>query len=338
MIDFEKHFRMYCVESSLPIKLSFNMPEGYETANGTFDPTVKTLFINKEMLQSQPEYEQMFYLFHELRHALQYLHPERFDELISRSRFYVIQYDGTCYKLVDGEWKECKLDGSTEHFTELYLGQPYERDANDFAYEKVKELLGDSPELQELHVFWTPKKPIADQAYEELYRLIDEMAGRSKEDKPVEIRLLPVDERNRMELELLQVLPSQEPFIANNSASLQTAEENPLVARPYGIYAGRKPVGFVMLAIDEQNEDPDDKYWIWRFMIDKGEQGKGYASAALREILVLFRRMDADPITLSTKPENTVALRLYHRFGFLENGQQNGDEIVLKLRFSQQQI
>lgn len=141
------------------------MPKGYETANGTFDPTVNTLFINKEMLQSQPEYEQMFYLFHELRHALQYLHPESFDGLIARSRLYVIQYDGTCYKLVDGEWKECKLDGSTEHFTELYLGQPYERDANDFAYEKVKELLGDSPELQELHAFWTPKKPIADQVY-----------------------------------------------------------------------------------------------------------------------------------------------------------------------------
>ena len=86
-------------------------------------------------------------------------------------------YDGTCYKLVDGEWKECKLDGSTEHFTELYLGQPYERDANDFAYEKVKELLGDSPELQELHAFWTPKKPISDQVYEELYRQIDEITG-----------------------------------------------------------------------------------------------------------------------------------------------------------------
>ena len=89
----------------------------------------------------------------------------------------MIQYDGTCYKLVDGEWKECKLDGSTERFTELYLGQPYERDANDFAYEKVKELLEDSPELQELHAFWTPKKSIADQAYEELYRQIDEITG-----------------------------------------------------------------------------------------------------------------------------------------------------------------
>ena len=81
MVDYEKHFRMYCEGNSLTINLSFDMPKGYETANGTFDPTVNTLFINKEMLQSQPEYEQMFYLFHELRHALQYLHPESFDGL-----------------------------------------------------------------------------------------------------------------------------------------------------------------------------------------------------------------------------------------------------------------
>ena len=47
MVDYEKHFRMYCEENSLPIKLSFDIPEGYETAIGTFDPTVNTLFINK---------------------------------------------------------------------------------------------------------------------------------------------------------------------------------------------------------------------------------------------------------------------------------------------------
>ena len=94
--------------------------------------------------------QQVADLFHELRHALQYLHPERFDGLISRSRLYVIQYDGTCYKLVDGKWKECKLDGSIDYFTELYLGQPYEREANDFAYEKVKALLGDALDITDL--------------------------------------------------------------------------------------------------------------------------------------------------------------------------------------------
>ena len=46
MIDYEKLFRMYCEENSLTINLSFDMPEGYETANGTFDPTANTLFIS----------------------------------------------------------------------------------------------------------------------------------------------------------------------------------------------------------------------------------------------------------------------------------------------------
>ena len=46
----------------------------------------------------------------------------------------------------------------------------------------MKELLGDSPELQELHVFWTPKKPIADQAYEELYQQIDEITGETSRE------------------------------------------------------------------------------------------------------------------------------------------------------------
>ena len=48
--------------------------------------------------------------------------------------------------------------------------------------EKVKELLGDSPELQELHMFWTPKKPITNQAYEELYRQIDEITGETSRE------------------------------------------------------------------------------------------------------------------------------------------------------------
>ena len=175
MIDIERLFRTYCEENSCAIGLSFDMPAGYETANGTFDPAVGTLFINREALRSLPEHAQMFYLFHELRHASQYLHPERFDGLIGRSRLYVVRYDGVCYKLTDGKWKECRFEGTEEYFTGLYLGQPCERDANDFAYEMVKTLLGDSPELQELYAFWTPREAIAEQAYEKLYRQIDEM-------------------------------------------------------------------------------------------------------------------------------------------------------------------
>ena len=83
-------------------------------------------------------------------------------------------FDGTCFKLEDGKYWECKLDGGEEVFTDVYLGQPYEVDANNYAYERVKIIYGDSKELRRLYDFWMPKKPLSDEAYETSYDLIDE--------------------------------------------------------------------------------------------------------------------------------------------------------------------
>ena len=146
----------------------------------------------------------------------------------------------------------------------------------------------------------------------------------------MEITLKPVNDQNRAAILQLSVRDDQ-PFIASNARSLETAEENPGIARPFAIYAGDRPVGFTMFAFDEEYEDPEDRYWLWRFMIDKDEQGKGYGKAALEEIIRYFREQKANVVTLSTKPENETALHLYHQFGFLENGEMNDGEIVLKL-------
>jgi len=173
MIDFEMYFCIYCSENGLDIKLSFDMPEGYETAYGTFDQAVDTLYINAKLIQSLSDHEQLFYLYHELRHASQHLHPVQFSELINISKNYVIMFNGVCCKLVNNNWKKCKLEGSTEHFSEIYLGQPYEIDANKFAYEQVKGLLGDLRELRELYLFWLPKQPVDDAVYMDLYHMID---------------------------------------------------------------------------------------------------------------------------------------------------------------------
>ena len=86
---------------------------------------------------------------------------------------YTIMFDGTCYKLIDGKYLECKLDGGEELFTDVYLGRPYEVDANNFAYEQVRKLYGDSEELRKLFEFWMPKKPVSDEAYSAYYDLID---------------------------------------------------------------------------------------------------------------------------------------------------------------------
>lgn len=163
-----------CAERGLSVVLSWDMPQGYETASGTFDPVAKTLFLNPAVLQSAPEYEAMFYLVYELRHAEQYQHPEHFDAMLRESLPYVVLYDGTCFRLCGETWQECRLDGGEERFRDAYLGIPYEVDANEFAAQQVKALCGDSPALRQLRDCWRPKRIWSNEDYRRLFREIDE--------------------------------------------------------------------------------------------------------------------------------------------------------------------
>ncbi len=173
MNEIERIVLKFCRENSIAVKLSYDMPTGYETAYGTYDVTVNTLFINIAMLQNAPRYEILFYLFHELRHAVQHLCPMLFDAQIKESVIYVILYNGTCYKLVGNAWQECRLDGDTDYFARAYKNLPYEMDANTFAYERVKQICGDSAQLQELLAFWIPKDSFDYEEYRKLFRRID---------------------------------------------------------------------------------------------------------------------------------------------------------------------
>lgn len=174
MFDYKSYFDAFCKNEGLDLYLSFEMPSGYENANGTFDVTTKTVYINAQNLVDAPDYEKLFFLFHELRHSEQYLLPSKFDNTIIKSLQYVIMYDGTCYKLIDGEYHSCTLDGSEDYLVNLYLGQPYEVDANTFAYEQTKRICGDSEALRKLYQFWLPNQQIANEVYEAVFLLIDE--------------------------------------------------------------------------------------------------------------------------------------------------------------------
>jgi len=110
------------------------------------------------VLQSAPEYEAMFYLVHELRHAEQYQHPERFDAMIRVSLPYVVLYDGTCFRLRGETWQECRLDGGEERFRDAYLGFPYEVDANEFAAQRVKAFAAIRPRCDSCGTAGGPKR------------------------------------------------------------------------------------------------------------------------------------------------------------------------------------
>ena len=159
---------------------------------------------------------------------------------------------------------------------------------------------------------------------------VDLSGGEEKVHPLVELR--PIDESNREAVLKLTVREDQ-PFVASNQTSLRQAEEanaeQPGVARPFAICTGGRPVGFCMFAFDPEAEHPEDRYWLWRLMIDKNEQNRGYGQAALAEILRYFKQNGADRLYLSTEPENEMGLHIYHKAGFRETGAIGCGEAVL---------
>ena len=169
------------------------------------------------------------------------------------------------------------------------------------------------------------------------------------ESKKKDIRLVTVDTKNLDALIDLEPFESQYNFVADNSYSLAEAYANITngrYAQPFGIYDGETPVGFLMIGYDIADEEADrekyplltNNYLIWRFMIDKNYQNKGYGKAAMKLALDFIRTWpcgEAEYCWLSYEPENDVARKLYQSFGFVEAEKmpEGWDEIpaVLKL-------
>ena len=163
------------------------------------------------------------------------------------------------------------------------------------------------------------------------------------------VRLVKVDTKNFDDLIDLEPLESQQNFVADNIYSLAEAYANTAegrYAQPFGIYDGETPVGFLMIGFDIAGEDGDrekyplltNNYLIWRFMIDKNHQKKGYGKAAMKLALDFIRTWpcgEAEYCWLSYEPDNEVAKKLYQSFGFIEAEKmpEGWDEIpaVLKL-------
>ena len=148
-----------------------------------------------------------------------------------------------------------------------------------------------------------------------------------------------INQHNVWSILKLEVDEAQKQFVATNTESIIEAYTTIIaggIALPFEIYDDDTPVGFLMIGYGEIPEDENPKvakenYCIWRFMIDKNYQGRGYAKEALRlalDFIKTFPCGKAKLCYLSFEPENAVAARLYHSFGFVENGEYDGDEIV----------
>ena len=173
------------------------------------------------------------------------------------------------------------------------------------------------------------------------------------------IHLERVTDDNVEAIVKLRVSKEQRGFVASNDwslidAYLSLAEGKPVL--PFGIYNGKTLVGFIMISYDNDwtgyereawlNSESyrfykgNPYYYIWRFMIDKRFQRRGYGREALQRATDYIRTFpcgEAEYCVLSYGPSNETAKKLYRSFGFEELNApgyyEEGDEIsaVMKL-------
>ncbi|UCM86627.1 GNAT family N-acetyltransferase [Streptomyces marincola] len=151
--------------------------------------------------------------------------------------------------------------------------------------------------------------------------------------KPVTLRV--ITDLNRPAVLDLRVAAGQEGFVDDVASSLREAAEHPELA-PWAraVYAGERPVGFVLLAdgVAEGNPDVPWPFYLWRMLIDGRFQGRGYGRAALDAVTEHLRsRPDARELVTSVVPGKGSPLGFYVRYGFAETGEVFDHEQVLRL-------
>jgi diamine N-acetyltransferase len=94
------------------------------------------------------------------------------------------------------------------------------------------------------------------------------------------------------------------------------------------IYAGKELVGFLMLYDNEEEAD----YFLWRFMIAKPCQGRGYGTQAIRRLVEYVKtRPNAKELSVSCELGEGSPLEFYLKQGFVKTEEYLGGELVLKM-------
>ena len=158
------------------------------------------------------------------------------------------------------------------------------------------------------------------------------------------LRLEKITGSNVWDILNLTVKEDQKNFVVSNDISIieaYTAITGNGYAFPFGIYHDDVLVGFLMVGYDTDDYWDDapniakGNYNLWRLMIDRDYQHRGYGKQAVRLALDFVRTFPcgkANYCWLSYEPENLAAKKLYHAFGFTETGDMNGTEVIAALK------
>lgn len=142
---------------------------------------------------------------------------------------------------------------------------------------------------------------------------------------------MAVTAANRASVAALELAPEQLDFVASNTESLDEADLD-TDARPRVVMAGDRLVGFLMY----EAPSDDDGAHIYRFMIDRAHQGRGYGRAALQAALDEIARLGhIRHVSICYAPDNEGARHLYRSAGFVEEGLDEDGEMIAGLALPQ---
>lgn len=143
------------------------------------------------------------------------------------------------------------------------------------------------------------------------------------------VQLKPVTKENLDAVLALRVKENQKGFVSSTAESLAQAYVYAETAYPFAVCDYDEVVGFIMMGYYEAKQ----YYTLWKLLIDRDRQGRGYGRKALEAGITFLReRFGAEEIYTGVLPENSAAKRLYRSAGFAGTGLfENGmEEMCLK--------
>ena len=129
------------------------------------------------------------------------------------------------------------------------------------------------------------------------------------------INLKEITKTNLISIIDLDVNEHQKDQVAPNAVSI-TQGHYSNSAWFKGIFNDKIAVRFVMLDLVKK----ENRCFLWRFMIDKKYQGKGYGKIALTQVINYVKSLKIfDEIKTSYVPKDNSAEGFYKNFGFIKS-------------------
>ena len=144
------------------------------------------------------------------------------------------------------------------------------------------------------------------------------------------IELRNVTKENWIDCIRLSLHPEQESYLASNVASIAESKFEPN-NQLRAIYKKEDAIGFLAFCVEDEPPDPE-LYWLFRFMIDKKFQNKGYGTEALKLVIKEIKGLGAKRIYTMHKPKNKIAKKLYQKIGFSYIGSLEDGDLLMEIK------